>query len=101
RVVDLAPLAAVAAGLAERAADLPAPGLPPSATAVTIFTSGSTGRPKAVSGTQGRPATLLNAILPLLALGPQDRFVAVSTFAFDIALDELLAPVLPGGCVVI
>jgi acyl-coenzyme A synthetase/AMP-(fatty) acid ligase/acyl carrier protein len=34
-------------------------------------------------------------------LGPQDRFVAVSTFAFDIALVELLAPVLAGGCVVV
>ena len=37
----------------------------------------------------------------MLALGPEDRFVAVSTFAFDIALVELLAPVLAGGCVVI
>ncbi len=77
------------------------PDLPPSAVAVTIFTSGSTGRPKAVSVTQGGIAALLAAVRPLLALGPQDRFVAVSTFAFDIALVELLAPVLAGGCVVI
>ena len=75
--------------------------LPPSAVAVTIFTSGSTGRPKAVSVTQGGIATLLDAVRPMLALGPEDRFVAVSTFAFDIALVELLAPVLAGGCVVI
>jgi amino acid adenylation domain-containing protein len=95
-VVDLATLAAAGAGPAEPAADLP-----PSAAAVTIFTSGSTGRPKAVSVTQGGIATLLNATAPMLALGPQDRFVAVSTFAFDIALVELLAPVLAGGCVVI
>lgn len=101
-VVDLAELAATATGQS------PPPGsaeplldLPPSATAVTIFTSGSTGRPKAVSVTQGGIATLLNAIRPMLGLGPQDRFVAVSTFAFDIALVELLAPVLAGGCVVI
>ena len=70
-------------------------------TAVTIFTSGSTGRPKAVSVTQGGIAALLNAVRPMLALGPRDRFVAVSTFAFDIALVELLAPVLAGGRVVI
>ena len=101
-VVDLATLGAGletpagAAGSAE-----PVPDLPPSATAVTIFTSGSTGRPKAVSVTQGGIATLLNAVRPLLALGPGDRFVAVSTFAFDIALVELLGPVLAGGCVVI
>ena len=75
--------------------------LPPSAVAVTIFTSGSTGRPKAVSVTQGGIGTLLHALRPMLALGAQDRFVAVSTFAFDIALVELLAPVLAGGCVVI
>ncbi len=95
-IVDLATLAATGAGPAEPVADLP-----PSAAAVTIFTSGSTGRPKAVSVTQGGIATLLNAVRPMLALGPQDRFVAVATFAFDIALVELLAPVLAGGCVVI
>lgn len=83
--------------------ELPEPvlDLPPSAPAVTIFTSGSTGRPKAVSVTQGGIAALLNAVGPKLALGPQDRFVAVSTFAFDIALVELLVPVLAGGRVVI
>jgi amino acid adenylation domain-containing protein len=75
--------------------------LPPSATAVTIFTSGSTGRPKAVSNTQGSIAALLNAVRPILALGKEDRLVAVSTFAFDIALVELLAPVLAGGRVII
>lgn len=74
---------------------------PPSAAAVTIFTSGSTGRPKAVSVTQGGIAALLNTLRPMLALSPQDRFVAVSTFAFDIALVEIIAPVLAGGCVVV
>ena len=77
------------------------PRLPPAAAAYTMFTSGSTGRPKAVSVTQGGLAALLDAVAPKLALGPQDRFVAVSTFAFDIALVELLAPVLAGGCVLI
>ena len=97
-VVDLAtlPPAAGRRSLAEPMLDLP-----PSATAVTIFTSGSTGRPKAVSVTQRGIGTLLNALQPILALGPEDRFVAASTFAFDIALVELLAPVLAGGCVVI
>jgi amino acid adenylation domain-containing protein len=92
-VVDLATLPT---GAAEPVLDLP-----PSATAVTIFTSGSTGRPKAVSVTQGGIATLLNALRPMLGLGPGDRFVATTTFAFDIALVELLAPVLAGGCFVI
>ena len=99
-VVDLATLTAdppdPPAGTAEPPLDLP-----PSAVAVTLFTSGSTGRPKGVSVTQGGIATLLNAAAPMLALGPGDRFLAVSTFAFDIALVELLAPVLAGGCVVV
>jgi acyl-coenzyme A synthetase/AMP-(fatty) acid ligase len=46
-------------------------------------------------------ATLLNAVRPMLALGPEDRFVAVSSFAFDIAMVELTAPVLAGGCVIV
>jgi amino acid adenylation domain-containing protein len=79
----------------------PIPGLPPSGPACMIFTSGSTGRPKAVAVTQNGVATLLNAVRPLLALGPQDRFVAVSSFAFDIAMVELTAPVLAGGCVIV
>jgi amino acid adenylation domain-containing protein len=95
-VVDLAALAAGGAGDGEPVTDLP-----PSAAAVTIFTSGSTGRPKAVSVTQGGVAALLNAARPMFALGPQDRFVAAATFAFDIALVELVAPVLAGGRVVI
>ncbi len=98
-VVDMATLAGLGAGPA--GASDPVPELPPSATAITIFTSGSTGRPKAVSVTQGGIAALLSAVGPLIALGPQDRFVAMSSFAFDIALVELLAPVLVGGRVVV
>ncbi len=95
-VVDLADLVLARADEGD-----PVLGLPPSAVAETIFTSGSTGRPKGVSVTQGGIAALLEAVRPKLALGPDDRLLAVSTFAFDIALVELLAPVLAGGCVVI
>jgi amino acid adenylation domain-containing protein len=98
-VVDLATLPEAGAGPAGQAE--PVLDLPPSAAAVTIFTSGSTGRPKAVSVTQGGIATLLKSVAPKLALGPGDIFLAVSTFAFDIALVELVAPVLAGGRVVI
>jgi len=91
-VIDLAALPAASAEPVD---------LPPLATAVTIFTSGSTGRPKAVSVTQGGIGAFLAALTPLLALGPDDRLVAVTTFAFDIALVELVVPVLVGGCVVI
>lgn len=97
-VIDLAQLAA---GVAPDSASAAAPEVAPAAAAYTMFTSGSTGRPKAVTVTQGGIAALLDAVRPLLALGREDRFVAVSTFAFDIALVELLAPVLAGGRVVI
>ncbi|HET9893413.1 MAG TPA: amino acid adenylation domain-containing protein [Streptosporangiaceae bacterium] len=94
-VVDLA---ALPAGTGNLSAPVD---LPPSATAVTIFTSGSTGRPKAVNVSQGNLATLLNATRPLLALGPDDLLVAVSTFTFDIAELELILPVLTRGRVVV
>ncbi|HEX8079097.1 MAG TPA: amino acid adenylation domain-containing protein [Jatrophihabitans sp.] len=101
-VIDLARLTAEPAsdGMSDLTSDV-APEVPPAAAAYTMFTSGSTGRPKAVTVTQGGIAALLEAVRPLLALRPEDRFVAVSTFAFDIALVELLAPVLAGGRVVI
>jgi amino acid adenylation domain-containing protein len=92
-VVDLATLPADEAE--------PVLDLPPSATAVTVFTSGSTGRPKAASVTHGGIAALLNAIGPLLTLGPSDRFIYVFSFAFDAAVVDLVAPVLAGGSVVI
>ncbi|MGD0244704.1 MAG: amino acid adenylation domain-containing protein [Streptosporangiaceae bacterium] len=91
-VIDLAALPAASAEPVD---------VPPSATAVTIFTSGSTGRPKAVNVPQDAIGAFLAALTPILGLGPDDRLVAVTTFAFDIALLELLAPVLAGGCVVI
>jgi len=128
-VLELAALAE-AAGLSEaalpeaaegpEAAELPELALPPSAPAYIMFTSGSTGRPKAVTVSQGGVGALLSAVgpqagehrkdrdergagqpTPLFGLTPADRFVALSTFAFDIALVELLAPVLAGGCTVV
>ncbi|HEX9624441.1 MAG TPA: amino acid adenylation domain-containing protein [Streptosporangiaceae bacterium] len=95
-IVDLKALGEAEAGEGDPLFDLP-----PSATAVTIFTSGSTGRPKGVSVPHGGIAALLNAVAPKLALRPEDRLLAVTTVSFDIALMELLAPVLAGGCVVI
>ena len=95
-VIDLNSLAEAEAGSGDPLLDLPV-----SATAVTLFTSGSTGRPKGVSVTQGSIGALLSALGPKFGLGPQDRFLAVSTFAFDIAILELLLPVLAGGRVIV
>jgi amino acid adenylation domain-containing protein len=89
---------------ADPAASEPVPppcALPANAAAYVLYTSGSTGRPKAVTVTQGAIAHLLHAFRAMLPLGPGDRAVSVSTFAFDIALLDLLLPLLCGAEVVI
>ncbi|GAB3136694.1 hypothetical protein GCM10027290_00890 [Micromonospora sonneratiae] len=75
--------------------------VPATSAAYVLFTSGSTGRPKAVTVTQGAVAHLLHAFRALVPLGPSDRVVSVSTFAFDIALLDLLLPLLCGAPVVV
>ncbi|MEV4846469.1 amino acid adenylation domain-containing protein [Micromonospora matsumotoense] len=75
--------------------------VPPSAAAYVLFTSGSTGRPKAVTVTQGAVAHLLHAFRAMIPLGPADRVLSVSPFAFDIALLDLLLPLLCGAPVVV
>ena len=75
--------------------------LPGSTPAYMMYTSGSAGLPKAVSVPHHALAALLDAVASILALRPADRLVAVSSFAFDISMVELLAPLLAGACVVI
>jgi amino acid adenylation domain-containing protein len=75
--------------------------LPASALAYVIFTSGSTGPPKGV-GIEHRSVTnLLASFHRALRLGGDDRFIAVTTLSFDIALLELLLPVAYGADLVI
>lgn len=81
-------------------ADRTAP-LRPDDPAYVIFTSGSTGRPKGVVVPHGALANLLVDYADGLGLGPADRLLAVTTFAFDIALSEVLAPLLRGAAVVL
>jgi amino acid adenylation domain-containing protein len=75
--------------------------VPAAALAYVIFTSGSTGPPKGV-GIEHRAVTnLLVSFRRALRLGRDDRFVAVTTLSFDIALLELLLPVVCGADLVI
>jgi amino acid adenylation domain-containing protein len=75
--------------------------VPAAALAYVIFTSGSTGQPKGV-GIEHRAVTnLLASFRRALRLGRHDRFVAVTTLSFDIALLELLLPVVCGADLVI
>ena len=67
--------------------------VPAGALAYIIFTSGSTGKPKGVGIEHRAVANLLASFRRTLRLGGDDRFVAVTTLSFDIALLELLLPV--------
>ncbi len=69
--------------------------------AYVIFTSGSSGVPKGVEVSHGSVVNLLNSARELLKIGPQDRWFAITTLAFDISVLELLLPLVSGGTVII
>ncbi|WP_416969941.1 amino acid adenylation domain-containing protein [Streptomyces sp. 4F14] len=66
--------------------------------AYVIYTSGSTGRPKGVVVPH---RGVVNVLAGLRDVVSADRVLAVTTFAFDIAVVELFAPLVSGGCVVV
>ncbi|WP_159104740.1 non-ribosomal peptide synthetase [Plantactinospora sp. BB1] len=69
--------------------------------AYVIFTSGSTGRPKGVQVPHAPVANLLRSFRDELRLSRDDTLVAVTTLSFDIAVLELLLPLLSGARLVI
>jgi non-ribosomal peptide synthetase component F len=94
--------------LDEQAAALAAlPATPPSGPArpehlaYLIYTSGSTGRPKGVAVPHRAVTNLLLSFADSLRLTPEDRWAAVTTLSFDIALLELTLPLLCGLPVVV
>jgi amino acid adenylation domain-containing protein/thioester reductase-like protein len=66
-----------------------------------IYTSGSTGKPKGVQVTQQAVLNLLRSMQVKPGLQASDTLLAVTTFSFDIAVLELLLPLLSGGTVVL
>jgi amino acid adenylation domain-containing protein len=79
-------------------APVPVPG---NALAYVIFTSGSTGQPKGVAIEHRAVANLVASFRRSLGLGRHDRLVAVTTLSFDIAILELLLPLVCGADLVI
>lgn len=77
------------------------PQVPADARAYVIFTSGSTGRPKGVEITHESVVNLLVDLAARLQMKPSDRWLAVTTFSFDIAVLEMLLPLVSGGTVVL
>jgi amino acid adenylation domain-containing protein len=75
--------------------------VPDNALAYVIWTSGSTGQPKGVAIEHRAVANLVASFGRSLGLGSDDRFVAVTTLSFDIAILELLLPPVCGADLVI
>ncbi len=73
----------------------------PDGIAYVLYTSGSTGRPKGVEVTHRNLCNLLQGMRQQLALDPADRFLAIGTMVFDIAMLERFLPLSAGASVVI
>ncbi|MGH6647299.1 amino acid adenylation domain-containing protein [Aquabacterium sp.] len=71
------------------------------AAAYVIYTSGSTGRPKGVSVPHGAVCNFLSSMQREPGFKAGDRLLAVTTLSFDIAVLELLLPLVTGGTVVL
>lgn len=69
--------------------------------AYVIYTSGSTGRPKGVVISHSSLVNFLTAMAEHVTLDADDRLLAVTTFAFDIAALEIFLPLVSGACVVL
>ncbi|GFZ95388.1 non-ribosomal peptide synthetase [Dyella caseinilytica] len=73
----------------------------PESTAYVLYTSGSTGQPKGVEVTHRNLGNLLQGMREQLALVASDRFLAIATMVFDIAMLERFLPLTSGASVVI
>lgn len=69
--------------------------------AYVMYTSGSTGRPKGVEVTHGSIVNLLNSMKSQPGCTKDDRLLAITTISFDMAVPELLLPLICGATSVI
>jgi amino acid adenylation domain-containing protein len=69
----------------------------PSSSAYVIYTSGSTGTPKGVVIEHRSVVNFLLSMAEEPGLGPRDALLAVTTLSFDIAVLELLLPLVVGA----
>lgn len=69
----------------------------PQDVAYVMYTSGSTGQPKGVVVTQGAVVNLLLSMRDTLGVTPSDRWLAVTTPAFDISVLESFLPLSVGA----
>ncbi|WP_214477697.1 AMP-binding protein, partial [Mesorhizobium sp. dw_380] len=76
-------------------------GLTPRHLAYVIYTSGSTGTPKGVMVEHGGGVNLIQAMADIAGITANDRLLAVTTIAFDIAGLELYVPLSRGACIIL
>jgi amino acid adenylation domain-containing protein len=73
----------------------------PEALAYLIYTSGSTGRPKGVQIPHRAVVNMLSSMARVPGFSSRDVLLSVTTLSFDIAVLELLLPLVSGGRVVV
>ncbi len=84
--------------LAEQDTDVnPRAAVTPEDLVYVIFTSGSTGRPKGTAVRHRGFSNLLHWYVDEFHLGPDDRFLLVSSFGFDLTQKNIFAPLICGG----
>jgi amino acid adenylation domain-containing protein len=69
----------------------------PDSLAYVLYTSGSTGRPKGVEVTHGNVVNFLESMAGEPGVTESDVLLAVTTLSFDIAVLEILLPLIVGG----
>ena len=70
----------------------------PKCTAYVVHTSGTTGRPKGIPVSHSSSATALQSIIQGKGMGPDTRLLQLASFAFDLAVWEILSTLISGGC---
>ncbi|KAJ5715831.1 uncharacterized protein N7483_013012 [Penicillium malachiteum] len=65
---------------------------------VVLFTSGSTGTPKGIVQEHRSYASALTDYIRVTKMGPHTRMFQFDAYAFDISNNDLLAPLMAGGC---
>lgn len=71
--------------------------LPANAAAYAIYTSGSTGKPKGVVAHHQGVLNCLAGTVQRIPVGPDDRVLALATYAFDASVLEIFLPLVYGA----
>jgi amino acid adenylation domain-containing protein len=75
--------------------------VPAAALAYVIYTSGSTGTPKGVGVAHAEAAAHCRAAAAAYGLTPADRVLHFAAVGFDVSVEQVLAPLSAGACVVV